>query len=103
MRRRLCAWLLLLCLVFGQQGALLHALRHEFPDAAATANSEESGPAGMTCSVCLAFAHIAGAVASATVPPLLLSLEFHWPADSPYARRPADVPPTRARGPPDLP
>jgi len=102
MRRRLSALLLLFCLVFSQQGALLHALRHEFADATATVNSEESPPGGMTCSVCLAFAHIAGVMTSATVPPLLLSLEFHWPADSPYARRPADVPQARARDPPDL-
>ena len=102
MRRLLSALLLLLCLVFSQQGALLHALRHEFPDATATADSEESRPAGMTCSVCLAFAHIAGVMTSATVPPLLLPLEFHWPANSPYARRPANAPQARARDPPDL-
>ena len=102
MHRRLSALLLAFCLAFSQQGALLHALRHEFPDAAAAANGEESRPAGMTCSVCLAFAHVAGAMTSATVPPLLLSLEFHWPADSPYARRPADVPQARARDPPGL-
>ena len=102
MHRRLSALLLAFCLAFSQQGALLHALRHEFPDATATVNGEDSHPAGMTCSVCLAFAHIVGVVTSATVPPLLLSLEFHWPADSPYARRPADVPQARARDPPDL-
>ncbi len=102
MRRRLSALLLAFCLAFSQQGALLHALWHELPDATATASSEESRPAGMACSVCLAFAHIVGAMTSATVPPLLLSLEFHWPAASPVARRPADVPQARARDPPDL-
>ena len=102
MRRRLSTLLLLFCLVFSQQGALLHALRHEFPNANATANGEASHPAGMSCSVCLAFAHIVGVVTSATVPPWLLSLEFHWPADAPFARRPADVPQARARDPPDL-
>ncbi len=102
MRRRLSALLLAFCLVFSQQGALLHALRHEFPDATATADSEESRPAGMTCSACLAFAHIVGVVTSATVPPLLLSLAFHWPVASPFARRPADIPQARARDPPEL-
>ena len=102
MHRRLSALLLAFCLAFSQQGALLHALRHEFPDATATADSEESRPAGMTCSVCLAFAHIVGVVTSATVPPLLLSLEFHWPVAAPLARRPADVPQARARDPPGL-
>ena len=37
-----------------------------------------------------------------TSAPLLFSLEFHWPVDSPFARRPADVPQARARDPPDL-
>lgn len=102
MRRRLSALLFALCLVFSQQGALLHALRHEFPAANATANGEDSHPAGMTCSACLAFAHIVGVVTSATVPPLLLSLEFHWCADSPVVHRPADIPQARARAPPEL-
>jgi hypothetical protein len=102
MRRRLSALLLALCLVLSQQGALLHDLRHGIPGANATVNGEESHPAGMTCSACLAFAHIVGAVVSATVPALLLSLEFHWPADSPFAHRPADTPQARARDPPEL-
>lgn len=102
MRRRLSALLLALCLVFSQQGALLHALRHGLPGANGPVSGEESHPAGMACSACLAFAHIVGVVASATVPPLLLSLEFHWPADSPFEHRAADRPPARARDPPDL-
>ncbi len=100
MRRRLSALLLAFCLVFSQQGALLHALRHDFPDAGAAVADEDTRPAGVTCAACLAFAHIAGVVTIAIVPPLLLSLAFHWPAASPFARRPADVPRARARDPP---
>jgi hypothetical protein len=99
-RRHLSSLLLAFCLVFSQQGALLHALRHELPHAAASSDLAESHPAGLGCSTCLAFAHVAGVVASANVPCLLLPLAFHWPAASSFAHRPADVPPARARGPP---
>ena len=102
MRHRLSALLLAFCLVFSQQGALLHAVRHEFPDANATVNDAGFHPAGVSCPVCLAFAHIVGVVASAIVPPSLLSLVFHWSVASPFAHRPADVPRARARDPPDL-
>ncbi len=101
MRRRLSALLLAFCLAFSQQGALLHAVRHEFPDANATVKDEGSHPAGVSCPVCLAFAHIVGVVTSAIVPPSLLSLEFHWSAASPFAHRPAETPQARARDPPD--
>lgn len=99
MRRRLSSLLLAFCLVFSQQGALLHALRHELPRAGAVSDDIGSHPAGTVCPTCLAFAHIAGVAASTVVAPLL-SLEFHWSAASPFAQRPADAPPTRARGPP---
>ncbi len=100
MRRSLSSLLLLFCLVFGQQGALLHALRHDFPQANAPIEGEDPHPAGMTCPACLAFAHVAGVVTSVTVPPLLLALAFHWPASQPFARRAADLPQARARDPP---
>ena len=99
LRRRLSSLLLAFCLAFSQQGALLHALRHELPHAGAASDDADSHPAGTVCATCLAFAHIAGVVTSTMVAPLL-SLEFHWPATSPFAQRPADAPPTRARGPP---
>ena len=100
MRRSLSALLLLFCLVFSQQGALLHALQHDFPEANASIADEDAHPAGMTCPICLAFAHVAGAVTSLTVPPLLLSLAFHWSEARSFARRPADLPQARARDPP---
>ena len=71
MRARLSSLLLAFCLVFSQQGALLHALRHELPHAGAASDDAESHPAGAGCVTCLAF-----------------------------ARRPADVPRARARDPP---
>ena len=100
MRRHLSSLLLAFCLVFSQQGALLHALRHELPHAGASSDEDESHAVGAGCATCLAFAHIAGAVTSATIAPLLLPLAFHWPAPAPFAHRPADVPHVRARGPP---
>jgi hypothetical protein len=104
MRRRLSSLLFAFCLVFSQQGALLHALRHELPHAgAASADDPESHPAGVACATCLAFAHIAGVATSpAVAPPPLLSLAFHWCAASAFARRPADIPRARARDPPSL-
>ena len=102
MRRGLSSLLLALCLVFGQQGALLHALRHELPHAGAASDDEfASHAAGVGCVTCLAFAHIAGVATSpAASPPPLLSLAFHWSAAAVFARRPADVPLARARDPP---
>ena len=100
MRARLSSLLLAFCLVFSQQGALLHALRHELPHAGAASDDTESHPAGAGCVTCLAFAQIAGAAASAVVPASLLALEFHWSPDAAFARRPADVPRARARDPP---
>ena len=100
--RRLHALLLAFCLVLSQQGALLHALRHDFPDARAPLDDNETHPAGVSCPVCLAFAHIAGVATSAIVPPTLLSMAFHWSATAPFVHRPADVPQARARDPPGL-
>ena len=100
MRARLSSLLLAFCLVFSQQGALLHALRHELPHAGATSDDSGSHAEGVGCITCLAFAQIAGAVTSAVVTAPLLALEFHWSPDAAFARRPADVPRARARDPP---
>ena len=100
MRRQLSSLLLAFCLVVSQQGALLHALRHDLAHAAASSGEVESHPAGVGCSTCLAFAHLAGVVTSAAIAPLLLRLAFHWFAATPFAHRPADAPQARARDPP---
>jgi hypothetical protein len=100
MRRLLSALLLTLCLAASQQGALLHALRHDLAAAGLAIDEEESRPAGVGCAVCLAFAHVAGVVTGAVIAPVLLSLEFHWPAAQTFVQRPAEVPRARSRGPP---
>ncbi|MDP9123184.1 MAG: hypothetical protein M3N82_01040 [Pseudomonadota bacterium] len=100
MRRFLSALLLALCLVSSQQGALLHALRHDLTATGLAIDDEKSRPAGIGCSVCLAFAHVAGAVTSAVIAPVLLSLEFHWPVAQAFLQRPAEAPRARSRGPP---
>ena len=100
MRRFLSALLLALCLASSQQGALLHALRHDLVAAGLAIDDEKSHPAGMGCAVCLAFAHVAGVVTSAVIAPVLLCLEFHWPAAHAFLQRPAEVPHERSRGPP---
>ena len=100
MRRFLSTLLLALCLASSQQGALLHALRHDLAAAGFAIDDEKSRPAGVGCSACLAFAHVAGAVASTVIAPLLLSLGFHWPVAQAYLPRPAEAPCARARGPP---
>ena len=101
MRRFLSALLLTLCLAASQQGALLHALRHDLAAAGlATIDEEKSRLAGVGCAVCLAFAHVAGVVTSAVIAPVLLSLEFHWPVAQAFLQRPAEAPRARSRGPP---
>jgi hypothetical protein len=98
------AWvslLLALCLVSSQQGALLHELRHFAPhvDALQGAEPDTPGP-GMGCDICLAFEHIAGAVATAFVILTLLSTEEYWSLTARFAHRAASVPRARARDPP---
>ena len=100
MRRFLSALLLALCLASSQQGALLHALRHDLTAAGLAIDDEKSRPAGVGCAVCLAFAHVAGVVTSAVIAPVLLSLEFHWPVAQAFLQRPAEAPRARSRGPP---
>ena len=100
MRRFLSALLLALCLACSQQGALLHALGHDLAAAGLAIDDEKSRPAGVGCSVCLAFAHVAGAVTSTVIAPVLLSLGFHWPVAQAYLQRPAEAPHARSRGPP---
>ena len=101
MRKFLSALLLALCLAASQQGALLHALQHDLTATGlATIDGEKSRPAGVGCAVCLAFAHVAGAVTSAVIAPGLLSLEFHRPLEQAFLQRPAEAPRARSRGPP---
>ncbi|MBV8123427.1 MAG: hypothetical protein JO370_05025 [Paucibacter sp.] len=100
--RRLCGSLLLaFCLVSSQQAALLHELSH-FAQRSGTLQSAEAGtqPPGMRCDICLAFAHIAGAVAAAVVVLALLPTAEHWVLTERFALRAADAPHARARDPP---
>jgi len=100
---RLWASLLLaLCLVASQQGALLHELghyAHRGDTLPQSAEADTHGP-GVGCDICLAFEHIAGAVATAIVVPALLSTEEHWGLTERFALRAADSPQARARDPP---
>ncbi len=101
MRRVWASSLLALCLVFSQQGALLHELRHyaHRADTLQSAVADTRGP-GTGCDICLAFEHIAGAVAVAIAVPALLSTEEHWGLTERFALRAADSPQARARDPP---
>ena len=100
MRLRWPSLLLAFCLVFSQQGALLHEMRHELPHAGATPDDEAQRPAGVGCSMCLAFAHIVGVVGSTVAPLPLVTPEYPWSAEPGAAHRPADAPPASARDPP---
>jgi hypothetical protein len=101
MSRIWASLLLAFCLVSSQQGALLHELGHYAPrvDALQSAQPESHGP-GMGCDICLAFEHIAGAVATAFVILALLSTGEHWSLTERFAPRAADAPQARARDPP---
>ena len=101
MQRIWASLLLALCLVSSQQGALLHELGHyaHRADTLQGAEADTHGP-GMGCDLCLAFEHIAGAVAGAIVLPALLSTEEHWGLTERFALRAADSPQARARDPP---
>jgi hypothetical protein len=101
MRRIWASLLLALCLVSSQQGALLHELRHyaHRSDTLQSAEADTHG-SGMGCDICLAFEHIAGAVATAVVLPALLSTEERWGLTERVAFRAADAPQARARDPP---
>jgi len=101
MRRIWGSLLLAFCLVSSQQGALLHELSH-FVQRIGTLQSAEADtqPPGMRCDVCLAFAHIVGAVATAVVVLALLPTEEHWGLTECFALRAADAPQARARDPP---
>jgi hypothetical protein len=100
MHRRLSALLLAFCLLFSQQGALLHALKHDLHGASKVVDDGQDHPRGSVCRVCLAFAGAVGAVAAAFFVPPLLALQFHWAGARAFVRRTPDVPATRARGPP---
>jgi len=101
MRRIWVSLLLAFCLVFSQQGALLHELRHYAPHASAFhgAEADSHGP-GMGCDVCFAFEHIASAVATAFVVLALASTAEHWSLTERFTLRAGDAPLARARDPP---
>jgi hypothetical protein len=101
MRRLWVSLLLTFCLVCSQQGALLHELGHYAPHAGAShgVEADSQGP-GVGCDVCLAFEHIAGAVATALVLLVLASTAEHWSLTERFALRAGDVPRARARDPP---
>lgn len=101
MTRFWASLLLALCLVSSQQGALLHELGHFAPQAGARQGAaSESHDPGVTCDVCFAFEHIAGAVATAFVILALASTEEHWSVSQRFVPRAVDAPRARARGPP---
>ena len=100
MRRLLSSLLLALCLGIAQHGALLHALRHDLVRTGLATEDENPHPEGTVCLTCLAFAHVAGAVASPVVATPLLPLAFHWTPDQVFAWLPAKAPRARSRGPP---
>jgi hypothetical protein len=100
MRRFLSSLLLALCLGVAQHGALLHSLRHDLARTGLATEDDNPRTEGTVCLTCLAFAHVAGAVASPVVATPLLSLAFHWTPDLGFARLPAKAPRARSRGPP---
>ncbi len=101
MTRFWASLLLALCLVSSQTGALLHEIGHYAPRSDARQGAAaEPHDAGVNCDVCLAFDHIAGAVATAFVILALASTEEHWSATERFAPRAIDAPRARARGPP---
>lgn len=101
MRKSWVQLLLALCLVLSQEGALLHALRHQVPSTVThPSDDRDSHPAGVTCSECLAFAHLGGVVAGGVVAPALLALDEHVEGAEGFSPRAAEVPRTRARDPP---
>lgn len=101
MKRSWGSLLLAFCLVFSQQGALLHELRHLAAGVGALAHSVAlTHQAGVGCDDCLAFEQIAGAVAGRCVVAAVLSFEDYWPVVERFAFVAATPPEPSARGPP---
>ena len=99
--RRLCwTFLLPLLLLFAQQGEL----RHEYGHYAQAAKSCQKAPAAVDqCPLCLAYAHLAGAVTPGIAPPTLLAdLAFHFAPTFASASVDGEAVSRRNRGPPLL-
>lgn len=91
-----------LLLLLAQQGALMHEWAHH---GVAVGQQHEGDDhrtaAGERCELCVAFAQIAGAVATDdAVPVLLAGVAFALPGASPVVAGSATPPATRSRGPP---
>ncbi len=101
MRRSWASLLLAFCLAFSQQGALLHELGHLVARVGALPHSvAHAHEAGVGCDGCLAFEHIAGAVATPCVIQALLSPGEYWPTRERFSIRAAVAPEASARDPP---
>jgi len=107
---RWLACLLALLLLFGEQGALRHALSH-LPQAGAAWSGTGHGtgqppaPEHAACAECAAFAALDLDVALPVVLlwALGLALRWHFPSPRPGARAPVFAVAVRARDPPSLP
>jgi hypothetical protein len=105
MRKLLLVLVLPLVLLFSQQGAVTHELRHltDAIERTADGTGTSSHPPGdLQCQACLAFAHLAGVATARVVPPALLSFSFGLPANEAPAFIASDAPTARSRGPPLL-
>ncbi len=94
------ALLLPLLLLFAQQGEL----RHEYGHYAKAATSCQKAPADTDqCPLCLAYAHLAGAIKTGVAgSSLLTDLAFHRPGAVEVASADDDAALPRSRGPPFL-
>jgi len=99
-RRLLTSLFVSIALLFSQQGAISHELRH-LSRGEASQTSEGKDKADLAfCLDCVAFAQIAGAAhVTFALPPLLETADF-WQSDARVATRAADSPSRRARAPP---
>lgn len=91
------------CLVFSQQGALLHDLSHfsqRSPVVGVTAVASKA--AGTSCDICVAFDQIAGVASCPSCPAILLASEDHWEVTESFSVLASDVPAARARDPPTI-
>ena len=103
MQIRKLSWTLLLplLLLFAQQGELRHAYSHYGKQAA---GSQQKAPGdGEPCSVCLAYAHIAGAAkADVAAMALLAGLAFHVAPTFDVVSAESALTSPRSRGPPSF-
>ena len=98
-RRLRWALLMPIVLLLAQQGALVHEYGHRV--VASASGSKEAPAAPDRCPVCLAYAHLCGAVAvDAAVVPLLSHLAFHFAPRNVGASIDPRLAEPRNRGPP---